>query len=95
VVNFATPLLCESRMCGPVVDEQMVVASKLGRRASFIHVEIYPDRQPGRPVRALTEYGFSTEPWLLVVDRDRVIRARFEGPVTAGQIEDALRPLLA
>jgi hypothetical protein len=95
VVNFATPLLCESRMCGPVVDEQMVVAAKLGRRASFIHVEIYPDRQPGRPVRALTEYGFSTEPWLLVVDRDRVIRARFEGPVTAGQIEDALRPLLA
>ena len=51
-------------------------------------------RQP-KPVRALTEYGFSTEPWLLVIDRDGVIRARYEGPVTAGQIEDALRPLLA
>jgi hypothetical protein len=46
-------------------------------------------------VKALTDYGFSTEPWLLVVDRDGVIQARFEGPVTAGQIESALRPLLA
>jgi hypothetical protein len=95
VVNFATPLLCSSQMCGPVVDEQMVVADKLGGKASFVHVEIYPSRNPARPVRALTEYGFSTEPWLLVVDRGGVIRARYEGPVTAGQIEDALRPLLA
>jgi hypothetical protein len=95
VLNFATPLLCSSQMCGPVVDEQMVVADKLGGRASFIHVEIYPSRSTAKPVRALTEYGFSTEPWLLVIDRDGVIRARYEGPVTAGQIEDALRPLLA
>ena len=95
VVNFATPLLCSSRMCGPVVDEQMVVAAKLGRRASFIHVEIYPDRDPAKPAPALTAYGFTTEPWLLVVDRGGVIRARFEGPVTAAQIEAALRPLLA
>jgi hypothetical protein len=95
VVNFGTPLLCTSRICGPVVDEQMVVADKLGDRASFVHVEIYPSRDTSKPVPALTEYGFTTEPWMLVVDRDGVIRARYEGPVTAAQIEDALRPLLA
>jgi hypothetical protein len=95
VVNFGTPLLCTSQICGPVVDEQMVVAGKLGAKASFVHVEIYPSRDTAKPVRALTEYGFTTEPWLLVVDRDGVIRARYEGPVTAAQIEDALRPLLA
>jgi hypothetical protein len=95
VVNFATPQLCSSRMCGPVVDEQMVVAAKLGRRASFIHVEIYPGRDTAKPAPALTAYGFTTEPWLLVVDSGGVIRARFEGPVTAAQIEAALRPLLA
>jgi hypothetical protein len=94
VVNFGTPLLCTSQICGPVVDEQMVVAEKLDGKASFVHVEIYPSRSTAKPVRALTEYGFRTEPWLLVVDRGGVIRARFEGPVTAGQIEDALRPLL-
>jgi hypothetical protein len=95
VVNFGTPLLCSSRICGPVVDEQMVVADKLGARASFVHVEIYPSRSTAKPARPFLEYGFTTEPWLLVADRDGVIRARYEGPVTAGQIEDALRPLLA
>jgi hypothetical protein len=95
VVSFATPLLCTSRMCGPVVDEQMVAAAKLGRRASFIHVEVYPDRNPDKPVPAMAAYGFTTEPWVLVVDRDGVIRARFEGPVTSTQIEAAVRPLLA
>jgi hypothetical protein len=30
-----------------------------------------------------------------VIDRDGVIRARYEGPVTADQVSDALRPLLA
>jgi hypothetical protein len=95
VVSFATPLLCTSRMCGPVVDEQMVAAAKLGRRASFIHVEVYPDRNPDKPAPAMAAYGFTTEPWVLVVDRDGVIRARFEGPVTSTQIEAAVRPLLA
>ncbi|MFL6295210.1 MAG: TlpA family protein disulfide reductase [Actinomycetes bacterium] len=95
VVTFATPLLCSSQMCGPVVDEQMVAADKLGGKASFIHVEIYPSRNTAKPARTFLQYGFTTEPWLLVVDRDGVIRARYEGPVTAGQIEDALRPLLA
>jgi hypothetical protein len=95
VVNFGTPALCTSQICGPVVDEQMVVADKLGGKASFIHVEIYSSRNAAKPVPALTEYGFTTEPWLLVVDRDGVIRDRHEGPVTAGQIEQALRPLLA
>ncbi|HTE70379.1 MAG TPA: hypothetical protein VK942_16740, partial [Actinomycetes bacterium] len=71
------------------------VADKLGGKASFVHIEIYPSRSPAKPVRALTDYGFNTEPWLLVVDRDGIIRARFEGPVTATQIEEALRPLLA
>ena len=95
VLNFGTPLLCSSQMCGPVVDEQMVVAGKLGDKASFIHVEIYPSRNTAKPVKAMTDYGFTTEPWVLVIDRDGVIRDRSEGPVTAGQIEDALRPLLA
>ena len=95
VLNFGTPLLCSSQMCGPVVDEQMVAADKLGAKASFIHVEIYPSRSTAKPVKALTDYGFTTEPWMLVIDRDGVIRDRFEGPVTATQITDALRPLLA
>jgi len=40
VVNFGTPLLCESRLCGPVIDEQILVFQKYGPgQANFIHVE--------------------------------------------------------
>jgi len=96
VVCFSTPLFCSSRMCGPVVDELLVLADKLRPgRANLIHVEIYPDQKvPDKPVRAFTEWGFQSEPWTIVVDRKGIVRARFEGPLTSAQVEDALRPLL-
>ncbi|HYV02002.1 MAG TPA: hypothetical protein VEM93_06660, partial [Actinomycetota bacterium] len=95
VVAFATPALCESMMCGPVVDEVLAVYTKVGKdAANFIHVEIYPEHDLTKPAPAFTTYGFQSEPWVLVIDRDGVIRARFEGPVVASQIEAALQPLL-
>lgn len=103
VVAFATPLLCESQLCGPVVDEVLAVYREVGpARANFVHVEIYPPGKDLKPPpateenasRAFKAWGFHTEPWVVVVDRKGVIRARFEGPVTAAQIEDALSPLL-
>ncbi|HEX9375631.1 MAG TPA: hypothetical protein VGB19_05250 [Actinomycetota bacterium] len=96
VVSFATPLLCESRLCGPVVDEQLLVFRKVGAdRANFIHVEEFPDRDPTKPAPAFTAWGFRTEPWVIVIDSKGIIRARFEGPATAQMIETALDPLLS
>ena len=96
VLSFATPLLCASRMCGPVVDEQMEVFAKLGKsQANFVHVEIYPGRQTAKPAPLYLDWGLKSEPWLLVIDREGTIRARAEGPVVASEIEAALRPLLA
>ncbi len=95
VVVFATPLLCTSRMCGPVVDEVLVAAKATNSEAAtFVHVEIYPQRDPNRPAPAFKAWGFQTEPWTIVADRHGVVRARFEGPVAASQINTALRPLL-
>lgn len=97
VLSFATPLLCTSRMCGPVVDEQMVAFEKYGKtKANFVHVEIYPQRDPSKPAPLFTAWGFKSEPWLVVIDRAGVIRARLgEGPVVASEIEAALQPLLS
>ena len=49
VVSFATPLLCASRMCGPVLDEQLQAFQAVGGQANFVHVEIYPGRTTKRP----------------------------------------------
>jgi hypothetical protein len=97
VLSFATPLLCSSRMCGPVVDELMVVFQKVGKsKANFVHVEIYPQRDANKPASMFTAWGFQSEPWLVVTDRGGVIRARLgEGPVVASEIEAALQPLLS
>lgn len=96
VVSFATPLLCASRMCGPVVDEQILAFRKLGDQANFIHVEIYPQRDVNKPAPLYIAWKLPTEPWMFVIDREGVIRARLgEGPTVAAEIEAALRPLLS
>ncbi len=96
VVSFATPLLCSSRMCGPVVDEQIVAFQKLGSQANFIHVEIYPQRDLSKPAPLYSAWRLPTEPWMFVIDRAGVIRARLgEGPTVASEIEAAVRPLLS
>jgi hypothetical protein len=96
VVNFGTPALCSSRICGPVVDEQLIVFNEIGRKkANFIHVEIYPDQEAAiEPAPAFVAWGFPSEPWTLVIDGDGIIRAAFEGPVVAAQIRAALEPLI-
>lgn len=103
VVTFATPLLCESMLCGPVVDEVLKSFETVGKgRANFIHVEEFlpgPDLKPPPATLdnvspAFKAWGFQTEPWTIVIDKGGTIRGRFEGPVTAPQIEAALQPLL-
>lgn len=96
VVNFGTPALCQSRICGPVVDEQLIVFNEVGPgRANFIHVEVYPNQdQPRDPAEPFVAWGFASEPWTVVIDGDGIIRAVFEGPVAASQIRAALEPLL-
>jgi len=96
VVVFATPLLCQSRMCGPVVDEALVAAKTTATgKANFVHVEIYPQRDATKPAPAFHRWGFQTEPWTIVIDRRGSVWARFEGPVVTAEIEAALRPLQA
>ena len=101
VACFATPLLCQSRMCGPVVDEVIVAAGKVpAGKANFIHVEEFLQPDPSKPNTTqlsptFKAWGFQTEPWTVVIDRHGIIRDRFEGPVTAAQVEQAVRPLLA
>jgi len=103
VVAFATPLLCESRLCGPVVDEVFLAEQVTGpAKANFIHVEEFlpgSDLTPPPPALqnqspAFKAWHFTTEPWTVIIDRTGVIRARFEGPVTAAEILAALQPLL-
>lgn len=103
VVSFATPLLCESMMCGPVVDEQLLVFQRVGPdRANFMHVEEFlPGKDLAPPPATLenrsaafVKWGFTSDPWVIVVDSSGIIRARMgPGPAVAAEIEAALNAI--
>jgi hypothetical protein len=77
---FATPALCQSRVCGPVVDVALQLKAAYGDEVAFIHNEVYVDNDPGKGLRPqLRAFGLTTEPWLFAIDRRGRIAARLEG----------------
>ena len=93
VVAFATPAFCESRPCGPTVDVVDAVRKRFESGGiRFIHIEIYQDNLPGNGVnRWVKEWKLPTEPWVYVVDRDGIVRDRFEGAISVVELEQSIR----
>ena len=99
LVVFSTPMFCISRMCGPVTDIVAALHERYAERLTFIHVEPFDlgiARSEGRlrPTTTLREWGLRTEPWVFLLDEDGRVAARFEGPVTEGELERAVQALL-
>ena len=77
---FATPRLCQTRVCGPVVDIAAQMKKTYGDRMVFIHQEVYVDNEVAKGLRApLKTFGLRTEPWLFTIDRQGRVAARLEG----------------
>src|SRR5262245_854827 len=91
VLLFATPALCQSRVCGPVVDVAEQVKQEFGDRVAFIHQEVYNDNQINKgPRPQMTAYGLSTEPWLFVIDRNGRISTEIEGAFSVDELTAAV-----
>jgi hypothetical protein len=89
---FATPQLCQSRVCGPVVDVALQLKSKYGDQVDFIHQEVYADNDPQKGLREpLKRFNLATEPWLFVVGKDGRVTARLEGSFGLNAFEQALK----
>jgi hypothetical protein len=92
---FATPQLCQSRVCGPVVDVALQLRAKYGDQVEFIHQEVYKDNDPQQGLRdPLNAFKLPTEPWLFVVDADGKVTARLEGSFGLTAFEDAIKTAL-
>jgi hypothetical protein len=96
VVTFATPRYCTSRTCGPVVDIVDYVRRRLGSSpVRFIHVEVFTRNRPALGYnRWMRQWGLQSEPWTFLVGRDGRIKAKFEGSVSANELESAIRRFL-
>jgi hypothetical protein len=94
LIVFATPQFCTSRMCGPVVDIVRTLLPTYGKRVAFTHQEIWQDFADKKVFPTVEEWRLFTEPWIFVVDGQGIIRAKFEGLVTARELEITLQRIL-
>jgi hypothetical protein len=95
VLVFATPALCQSRVCGPVVDVAQQVADEFKDQADFIHMEVYNENNAAKGIRPqLRAFNLQTEPWTFLIDRDGVIRDRIEGAYGVFELEQAMKSIV-
>ena len=92
VLVFATPALCQSKVCGPVVDIAEQVKADHEGEAEFIHMEIFNGNELEQGYRPqVRAWNLPTEPWVFAIDRKGRIAARIEGAFSARELEAALK----
>lgn len=92
---IATPALCQSRVCGPVVDEAEQLKATYGDRVAFIHQEVYTHNRVQDGLRPqMRAFHLGTEPWLFAVDRRGRIAARLEGAFGVSEFRSAVEAAL-
>ena len=93
VLLFATPQLCQSRVCGPVVDiAEQVKADMGGDDVEFIHMEVFRDNDIAKGLRPqLNAFNLQTEPWVFAFDKSGKVAARLEGAYSAAELEQAVK----
>jgi hypothetical protein len=91
VLLFATPQLCQSRVCGPVVDVAEQVKASSGDDVEFIHMEVYRDNRIDKGIRPqMAAFHLQSEPWLFVFDRSGKVSTRIEGAFSERELEQAI-----
>lgn len=95
VLLFATPQFCQSRVCGPVVDVAEQLKQHYGDKVNFIHMEIYEDNDPSKPVRPQVRvFHLPSEPWLFAIDRDGRIKSVIEGAFGVEELTRVVKGLI-
>ncbi len=100
VVAFVTPAFCQTRFCGPVMDEVILPSfAEYGDAAEFVHVEPF-DLEAARrgsliSVPTVNEWGLLSEPFVFVLNPDGTVAAKFEGIMEVDEVNAALDAVLA
>ncbi len=95
VLVFATPRLCQSRVCGPVVDVAEQLKAEYGDQAEFIHMEIYRDNDISKGFRPqIAAWRLPTEPWVFTIDKNGKVASRLEGAYSARELKEAIEMAL-
>ena len=94
IVGFITPGLCQTEWCTPVLESVEISRANIKYEINTIHIEVYEDFDALKLVPQLAEWGLQTEPWVFVIDGNGRITAKFEGPLSPQELNEAIQPLL-
>lgn len=94
VVVFATPALCTSAACGPMLDVVDDVSARFDE-VEFVHVEVYTNLQADNAdelelAPAVIEWGLPSEPWVFVMNGEGMVVDSFEGSVSEEELTAAI-----
>jgi hypothetical protein len=95
VAMFATPALCQSQYCGPVLDELLDLMAPYQDKMAMVHVEIYTSNRGATQAPTVKAWGLPSEPWMFTIDGNGVIKTRLDGAIAETEIKAALDNLVA
>ena len=93
-VLFATPALCESRLCGPVLENLLAHRDAYADRVRFMHVEIYTANDGKTLTDPVKAYGLENEPFLFLAGPDGMVRERLDNAFDLAEARSALQALV-
>lgn len=93
VFVISSPRLCTSGVCGPVLEE-VIGVSEQSPGVRFVHLEPYRTEEPTVLSEPALAWRLRSEPWTFIIGKDGNVAHRFEGPVTAAVLKDALTTVL-
>lgn len=100
VVAFVTPAFCQTRFCGPVMEEVILPThDRYGDAVEIVHIEPFEIEAARRgslvSVPTVEEWGLLSEPFVFVLNPDGTVAAKFEGIMEAEEVATALDAILA
>lgn len=94
-VLFATPALCQSQLCGPVLDNLLAARDEFSGKVRMLHVEIYTDLSGKTLNPTVAGYKMESEPFLFLVGADGNVKERLDNAYDKVEVREALSRLTA
>ena len=95
IVLLATPALCKSATCGPVLDILMAESEPHLASVNVVHIEVFTDDTGKTTSPAFSAFNLLNEPVCYFADYRGVVKERFNGAFDHSEMKAAIGRLLA
>jgi hypothetical protein len=93
-VMFATPALCQTATCGPVLDQLLAIRKSYEERIALVHAEIYRSNKGVDVSPTVKAWNLPGEPWLFTINGQGIVTNRLDGAFGRDEMKRALDTLV-